>query len=594
AFPCTVLLNKMTLGDRTILEATVRDITERKRAQEALIESETRLNKLIGVAQDAIIMMDADGNISMWNESAERIFDYAASEALGRNLHKLLAPERFWDAFQAGFTEFEKTGTGNVVGRVLELDALRKTGDEFPVELSLSAVQLKGRWHAIGILRDISARKQAEAALQETLYHLEEATARANEMAAKAEIASMAKSQFLANMSHEIRTPMNGVIGAIDLLLDTNLNNEQRHFAEIVRSSGESLLTLIDDILDYSKIEAGKLDLETLDFDLRALLDDFAAMLATRAQDKGLEFVCAADPQVPAHLQGDPGRLRQVLINLTGNAIKFTHQGEVAVRAYLESETDTEAVLRFSIKDTGIGIPEDKIDILFDKFTQVDASTTRKYGGTGLGLAISKQLVEMMGGRIGVSSKEGVGSEFWFTARFIKQPEPKRIEAPPMTLRGAHVLVVDDNATNREIMAAQCAAWGVRAEQTSDGPTALRMLHQAREAGDTFAVVIMDMQMPEMDGEALGRAIKADKSLKDTLMVMMTSLGQRGDTRRLEAIGFSGYLTKPVRQSDLFDCLAMTIAGAAQEEKAQTIVTRHAIREMRRRSARILLAEDNI
>lgn len=593
-FPCTVLLHKMTLEDRTILEATVRDMTEYKRAQDAVIESETRLNKLIDVAQDAIIMMDADGNISMWNASAERIFGYAATEALGHDLHKLLAPERFWDAFQAGFTEFQKTGTGNAVGQVLELTALRKSGEEFPVEFSLSAVQLQERWHAIGILRDISARKQAEAALQETLHHLEEATARANEMAVKAEIANLAKSQFLANMSHEIRTPMNGVIGAIDLLLDTDLNNEQRHFAEIVRSSGESLLTLIDDILDYSKIEAGKLDLETLDFDLRALLDDFAAMLAMRAQDKGLEFVCAADPQIPTHLQGDPGRLRQVLLNLAGNAIKFTHRGEVSVRAYLESETETEAVLRFSIKDTGIGIPDTKIDILFDKFTQVDASTTRKYGGTGLGLAISKQLVEMMGGQIGVSSKEGVGSEFWFTARFLKQPKPKRIEAPPVALRGAHVLVVDDNATNREIISVQCAAWGVRAEQTCDGPTALRMLHQARETGDPFAVVIIDMQMPEMDGETLGQAIKADKSLKDTLMVMMTSFGRRGDTRRLEAIGFSGYLTKPVRQSDLFDCLAMTLAGAKQEEKTQAIVTRHAIREMRRGAARILLAEDNI
>ncbi len=569
------------------------DITAHKQAREALIESETRLNKLIAVAQDAIIMMDPEGNISMWNEAAERIFGYAAPEALGRNLHKLLAPGRFWEAFCAAFTEFRKTGTGNAVGHTTELVALRKNGDEFPVELSLSAVQLKGQWHAIGLLRDITTRKQAEAALQETVCHLEEATARANEMAVKAEIANMAKSQFLANMSHEIRTPMNGVIGAIDLLLDTDLNDEQRHLADIVRSSGDALLTLIDDILDYSKIEAGKLDLETLDFDLRALLDDFAAMLAARAQDKGLEFICAADPQVPTHLQGDPGRLRQVLTNLAANAVKFTHQGEVSVRAHLESETDTEAVLRFSIRDTGIGIPENKMDILFDKFTQVDASTTRKYGGTGLGLAISKQLVEMMGGRIGVSSKEGVGSEFWFTTRFIKQPAPKRMEAPPIRLQGAHVLVVDDNATNREIITAQCAAWGIRAEQAINAPTALRMLHQAREAGDPFAVVIMDMQMPEMDGETLGRAIKADESLKDTLMVMMTSLGQRGDTRRLEAIGFAGYLTKPVRQSDLFDCLAMTIAGASQKEK-KTIVTRHSIREMRRRAARILLAEDNI
>ncbi len=581
-----VLLNKR----RSFLEQQVRERTA------ALRESEARYRLLFEGSHDALMTLEPpEWRFTSCNPATLALFGLKDEAEFAMFTLWELSPDQQPDGSPSEAKEREMMEIALREGsHYFEWTHRRMNGEAFPCTVLLNKMTLDGITLLEATVRDITERKRAQAALQETLYHLEEATARANEMAAKAEIASMAKGQFLANMSHEIRTPMNGVIGAIDLLLDTDLNNEQRHFAEIVRSSGESLLTLIDDILDYSKIEAGKLDLETLDFDLRALLDDFAAMLATRAQDKGLEFVCAADPQVPAHLQGDPGRLRQVLINLAGNAIKFTHQGEVAVRAYLESETDTEAVLRFSIKDTGIGIPEDKIDILFDKFTQVDASTTRKYGGTGLGLAISEQLVEMMGGRIRVSSKEGVGSEFWFTAPFVKQPAPKRIEAPPVTLRGAHVLVVDDNATNREIMAAQCAAWGVRAEQTSDGPTALRMLHQAREAGDPFAVVIMDMQMPEMDGEALGRAIKADKSLKDTLMVMMTSLGQRGDTRRLEAIGFSGYLTKPVRQSDLFDCLAMTLAGAAQEEKAQTIVTRHAIREMRRRSARILLAEDNI
>jgi CheY-like chemotaxis protein/HPt (histidine-containing phosphotransfer) domain-containing protein len=361
-----------------------------------------------------------------------------------------------------------------------------------------------------------------------------------------------------------------------------------------VRNSSEYLLALLNDILDVSKMEAHRLVFETIDFDLRSLLDDFAAVVALRAYEKGLEFICAAAPDVPAYLRGDPARLRQVLLNLAGNAVKFTSKGEIAVRASLVSETDDEAVVRFSVKDTGIGIPADKQKILFQKFTQADTSTTRKYGGTGLGLAISKQLVQMMGGEIGFVSSEGHGSEFWFTGRFAKQAEREHNIEPFAEIRGAHVLIVDDNATNREVMMVQFKAWGVRSEEVPDGPMALQALYRARDAGDPFQIAILDQQMPGMDGVALARAIKADEKLEDTRLVFFSSLGQRGDSKQMQEIGFAGYLVKPARHWEIIGCLSAVLAGAAVAQQAEPIVTRHTIRELRRGAVRVLLAEDNI
>jgi len=594
--------------------------------QTVLQESETRLRVITDSAQDAILMMDTNGLISYWNPAAERILGYKNTEAIGRNLHEFIAPSRYHKAHQAAFPLFQQTGHGPGMGKTFDMKACRKDGSEIFVQISISAVQMIDGWHAVGILRDITNRRQAEAELHETNQQLEAATVRA-------EMASIAKSEFLANMSHEIRTPMNGIIGMTGLLLDTELDDEQRRYAEIVRTSGESLLGLINDILDFSKIEAGKLELEMLDFDLSSLLDDFADTLAVRAHEKGLELLCAADLNVPALLRGDPGRLRQALTNMTGNAIKFTSAGEVMIRVSLVegvqkemgdrqeigdrgqgtcgvldsgrvldsgnmgSEGET-VLLRFSVRDTGIGIPEDKIGLLFEKFSQVDASTTRRYGGTGLGLAISRQLAELMNGEAGASSEEGKGSEFWFTARFGKQAVGSQAESiPPADLCGVRVLIVEDSATNREILSTRLASWGMRPTEVQDGPEALQALYRALDENDPFRIAVIDMQMPGMDGETLGRAIQTNNRLNDTRMVMMTSLGMRGDARRFQEIGFAAYTTKPVHHQALMAVLSLTLTER-NGTKPQPIATRHTAREKMSlfagRKARILLAEDNI
>jgi PAS domain S-box-containing protein len=582
-----------TSGQITGIRGFILDISERKRAEKELLEAKDRLSLAARAGGVGIWDYDTVNNVLVWDDQMFRLYGITADqfggayEAWRMGLHAedlvqgdaeiqmALRGEKEFD------TEFRVVWPDGTIRNIRALALVQRDAEGLPL-------------HMIGTNWDITSQKQAEVELRQTNLHLEAAIAHANEMAVQAEMASIAKSEFLANMSHEIRTPMNGVIGMTGLLLDTELSDEQHKYAEIVRASGESLLALLNDILDFSKIEAGKLEMETLDFDLRALLDDFAATLALRAHDKGIEFICAAAPEVPANLQGDPGRLRQILTNLTGNSVKFTHKGEIAVRASLVSETATEAVIRFSIKDTGIGIQAAKQALMFQKFTQADASTTRQYGGTGLGLAISKQLVECMGGEIGIISEEGHGSEFWFTVRLGKQEEQEHNVVPSADIRGVHILIVDDNATSREILMTNFKAWGVRAEETPDGPTALQALYLAQDAADPFLAAIVDMQMPGIDGEALARAIKADEKLKDTRLVLCSSLGQRGDAKRMQEIGFAAYLTKPVRQLELLGCLSTVLVGRAAAQPVNPIVTRHAIREKRRGAVRILLAEDNI
>ena len=570
-------------GRKYKLRGTIQDIHDRKVADLKLKETEARLERTIRGTNDGLWERNlVTGSVWVSTHYAEML-GYEQQEFLqnGNKEAEITNPEDH-DALIAAFDRHLQGGEAIN----LEIRKRSKNGDWRWLRIR-GACECDSNGNVVtisGSQQDVTEHRRYQQALIEAT----EAAAAANK----------SKSEFLANMSHEIRTPMNGVIGMTELLLETLLDPMQRDYAETVRDSAGALLTVINDILDYSKVEAGKLEIEYIEIDVRDTIEDVARLLAMQAQTKGIEVTAVIDPELPDLVRGDAGRIRQVLLNLGSNAVKFTQVGEVSLDCKIVEKAPTGLLMRCEIKDTGIGIPASRLTALFQAFTQVDASTTRKFGGTGLGLSIVKRLVELMGGEVGVTSVEGKGSTFWFTVRLAVAQNASLPTPPPTQLKGQRVLVVDDNATNRKVIMGQLSLIHMEAVCASSADEAICLMRQAASSGKPFDVALLDHQMPDCDGAKLGRVIVNEPGIKSTRLVLLTSSGQRGDGHLFADIGFAGYLLKPVTQRDLVECLMVVLAADAESwhVKSQPLVTRHKLRTQRAvlHRQRILLAEDNI
>ena len=507
----------------------------------------TTLGSIVTSSTDAIIGMSMDGVVTAWNPAAEHLYGYRAVDMIGN------PPDFLTPAEHKGVNALVvRAREGQVLGGY-EVDWSRPDGSKVPVALGISPIHDGDVVRGISIFgQDITERRRAAAALVQAREEAMES--------------SRLKSEFLATMSHEIRTPMNGVIGLTSLLLDTELRHSQRQYADGVQAAGEALLSVINDILDFSKLDAGKVVLDLTDFDPRRLVEDVGALLAPAAFSKQLELVAYCLPDVPRTVRGDPGRIRQILLNLASNAVKFTAEGEVAISVKSLPLADGQVTLRFEITDSGIGVAAEDRDRLFESFSQADASTTRRFGGTGLGLAICRRLVEVMGGKLGMESELGVGSSFWFELPLPLGSVPENILQTPVPdlLKDLRVLVVDDNATNRSILEVQLKSWHMHPDLVESATAALDRLRDTASRGEPFDLAVLDMFMPGMDGLQLAQAISGDPLLKGTPMIMLTSSMQL-DPAVLREAGIGQWLTKPMRSMELYDRLMRLMAVAEPE-----------------------------
>lgn len=560
----------------------VTSIVDRRLTHQALEldRRDRRYRQIVESAFDAFIGFDRSFLIEHWNAQAETTFGWTPEEAKGRPLGDFILLDRKISDTETTLRDLLRWDDSDGMQARVEVTAVHKEGYEFPAEMAISSVRSEQRSLFAAFVHDVTGRK---------LVELErEAAKRA------AEAANRAKGEFLANMSHEIRTPLNGVIGMTELALQTELTKEQREYLKTVSYSAESLLSVINDILDFSKIEAGKVELEDVDFDLRESIETTLKTLALRAEEKNLELLCDVAPSIPEVFRGDMYRLRQIVVNLVGNAIKFTHEGEVALQIDSYGTEDGRCKLHFVVSDTGIGISSDKLDGVFESFSQADTSTTREYGGTGLGLTISRRLVEMMGGHIWVESQLGRGSQFHFTLELrLGTPGPvaKPDQVLSQALAGVRVLVVDDNRTNRRILEGLLTAWGMQPTLAPDAESALAILSKA---GEKYRLILTDMHMPRMDGFEMIENIRAENRATTATIMMLSSGGHRGDTARCEQLGVAAYLLKPIRQAELREAI-VRVLGAFEETEARSILTRTSLQtETDRDSAlNILVAEDN-